>query len=135
MRKTKKHLLDRSLTWIRTHLHAKNLDVPGEFLSEWIILEDDDAEVRPTGFYLSVFTFGYMQHELLCGTLPPTVARSVSIKQLIDLFGRWQVKLALAEVHRRTDIHVDALPLFEFPDGEEIRYRPGDINAKAETSE
>lgn len=129
MKNKKSKLLDKSLAWIRTHLHATNLDVPGEFLAQWIF-EDDEAEAKPNGFFLSVFTFGYMQHELLCGCLPPTQPRSVSIDHLIERFGRWQLKLALTEIHRRTDIQVEPMPLFGFSDGEEVRFRPRSSDAK-----
>ena len=133
MRKKRSELLDRSLAWIRAHAHATNLDVPTAFLVQWIF-EDDDADPKPAGFSLSVFAFGYMQHELLCGTLPPSVSRTVRLDKLIELFARWQLKLALAEIHRRTEVQVAPTPLFEFPDDEEVRYWPRPTDAKAEAS-
>jgi hypothetical protein len=117
-------LLDRSLNWIRRNLHATNLDVPDEFMVEWIFEDDSDEEPRPPGFFFSVFAFGYMQYELLTGPVPADIPRSVPVSRLIAHFDRWQMKLALAEIHHRTDINVDPMPLFGFPEGEEVKYWP-----------
>ena len=116
-------LLDRSLNWIRGHLHATNHDVPEDLITTWIF-EDDDDEPKPAGFFFSVFAFGYMQYELLTGPLPASTPRTVPVSRLVAHFDRWQMKLALAEIHRRTDIQTDPMPLFRFPDGEEVKYWP-----------
>lgn len=130
--KKKRRLLDRSLIWIREHLHATNLDVPAELAAEWIF-EDDEDEPRPAGFYFAVFAFGYMQYELLTGPTPPTTPRSVPVTRMVQHFEMWQVKLALAEIHRHTAIQVDPMPLFGFPEGEQVKYspRPGQMNSSA----
>ena len=42
--------------------------------------------------------------------------------RLFELFQFWQLKLAMAEVHRVTDVRIQPMPLFDFPDGEKIEY-------------
>jgi hypothetical protein len=107
-------------------LHATNLDVPDEFVTEWIF-EDDDNDPRPPGFYFLVFSFGYLQYELMAGPLPPSIPRTVPVSRLVQHFEKWQMKLVFAQLHRRTDIQFEPMPLFAFPEGEELRYwpRPG----------
>lgn len=133
MHKNGNRLLDQSLAWIRKNLHATNLDVPEEFVAQWIY-EDDGEEPKPAGFFISVFAFGYMQHELLCDALPPTEARSVSVTKLIERFERWQLKLALTEIHRRTDLQIEPLQLFGFPDDEKVRFWPRSPDASLEAN-
>ena len=123
MSKKKRKILNRSLNWIRDHLHATNLDVPDEFIAEWIF-EDDNEEPRPAGFFLAVFAFGYMQGELLNSSIPPSTPRSLPVDRLMQHFGMWQMKLALAEIHRHSDIQIDPMPLFAFPEGEQVKYWP-----------
>lgn len=129
MKKEKSRLLDQSLAWIRTNPTATNLDVPEEFAAQWIF-EDDDAEPKPAGFFFAIFAFGYMQRDLFSGILPPTTPRSVPVELLSERFQKWQLKLALTEIHRRTNIQTEPLPLFEFPDAEEVRYFPRPTDAK-----
>lgn len=121
--KKRRKLLDRSLNWIREHLHATNLDVPDDLVAEWTF-EDDEDEPRPAGFFFSVFAFGYMQYELLTGPLPATTPRSVPVVRMVQHFEMWQMKLALAGIHRHTSIQVDPMPLFGFPEGEQVKYWP-----------
>jgi len=133
--KKQRKLLDRSLNWIRDHLHATNLDVPDEFVTEWIF-EDEEDEPRPAGFYFSVFAFGYLQHDLLTGPLAASTPRSVPMARLVQHFYTWQMKLALVEIHRRTDVQVEPMPLFGFPEGEQVRCWPrqGEMAPPAEVS-
>jgi hypothetical protein len=49
----------------------------------------------------------------------------VALAQLLDRFERWQLKLALVEIHRRTDVKIVPLPLFSFPEGEQVEFWPG----------
>ena len=62
MQKQARRILNQSFSWIRTHPDATNRDVPEEFLDHWIF-KDDDEDPKPAGFFLSVFTFGYLQHQ------------------------------------------------------------------------
>jgi hypothetical protein len=123
MAKKYHRLLDQSCSWINNHPRASNLDVPDEFVARWIY-EDAEDEVRPSGFYLSVFAFGYMQTELIASGSPANSQLSVPVSRLIELFHRWQMKLGLAELHRRTDLQFKPLSLFEFPEGEQVTYWP-----------
>ncbi|HTQ95416.1 MAG TPA: hypothetical protein VMH89_01345 [Candidatus Acidoferrum sp.] len=123
MQKKKREALNRSLAWIRDHPDAKNLDVPDELVAEWIY-EDDDADPRPAGFYFAVFTFGFLQRELITSALPPTQPRSIPVSVVFGYFGMWQLKLGLVEIHRRTDLQTEPLSLFAFPEGEQIKYWP-----------
>jgi hypothetical protein len=123
MKKTKKEWLDRSYEWIRTHLAATNLDVPHDLVEEWIV-EDQNDGPKPRGFHFAIFAYGYLQREIAISDLPASEAHSVPVTLLLDRFERWQIKLALAEVHRATDVNVEPAPLFTFTDEEEIRYWP-----------
>lgn len=117
--KTSRRLLDRSCGWIRDHWNAQNLDVPNDLLAEWIYnVEGQDED--PCGFHLAVFSFGYLQHDLISHNVPPGVKRSFAASELIDLFHAWQLKLALAEIHRRTSLRVNPLPLFAFSNDERV---------------
>jgi len=117
----KKHSdhLNRSFEWIRGHLSATNLDTPDEFLGEWIF-EDDADDPRPAGFHFAVFAYGFLQRELLTSGRPPTEKHAFSADVLHDRFVRWQLKLALAKIHRMTDLQMAPLPLFAFSDDEEV---------------
>lgn len=114
-------MLEHSFSWIRENWNAKNLDVPTEFIHRWIY-EPNDEELRPSGFYLAVFTFGYCQHRLMSNHVPFGEQVSVSSARIVELFHVWQLKLAMAEIHRVTDVRVLPMPLFDFPDGEKIEY-------------
>ena len=117
--KSTRRLLDQSCAWIRDHWNANNLDVPDQFLDQWIY-NLSDGETEPSGFHLAVFSFGYLQYDIVANNVPPGVKRSLPASELLDLFQAWQMKLALAEVHRKTDIRTKPLPLFGFPKGEQI---------------
>jgi len=117
----KNKTLDRSLEWIRTHPGAVNLDVPDDLVAAWIFNDDRD-DPKPNGFFLSVFTFGFLQQELIGRDLASGEKLSVPCAKLLAHFDRWQVKLGLVVIHRKTDISVAPLPLFSFPPGEEIKY-------------
>jgi hypothetical protein len=119
VQKTSRHLLDRSCGWIKNHWDAKNVDVPEELLHQWIYTQEDD-QVDPTGFYMAVFSFGYFQHELIAKNVPFGVKRSVPVSLLIELFQLWQLKLALVEVHRVTDLRFRPMALFAFPADEKV---------------
>jgi len=119
----KNDILDRSLDWIRSHPNAANLDVPDTLVEKWIY-DDDPDDTRPTGFYLTVFSFGYFQHELMKSDLPTGQMHKVASARLFECFAAWQMKLALAMIHRKTDLNVAPLPLFDFPADEQISYWP-----------
>jgi hypothetical protein len=116
-------MLNRSFAWIRAHPDATNRDVPEEFLDHWVF-KDDDEEPKPAGFFLSVFTFGYLQHQLLHDDRPPTEPRSVPVDELIEKFYQWQLKLALTEIHRGTNFPIEPLSLFGFSDDEIVMFGP-----------
>ena len=120
MSKHRRQLLERSYEWIRGHLHATNLDVPDEFIEAWIFGDEDREAQRPAGFHFSVFAFGFLQHEALGGALPPSKPRTVALGRILERFDRWQFKLALAEVHRRTEVRVEPMPLFTFAEDENV---------------
>lgn len=113
----RKRLLERSYEWIRHHWDAANLDVPDEFLHQWIYVPSEN-EAKPPGFHLAVFTFGLFQYDLLANRVPPGVKRSFAASEILRLFDAWQMKLALAELHRKTEMKSKALPLFAFPPNE-----------------
>jgi hypothetical protein len=119
VKNTSRHLLERSCGWIKDHWDAKNVDVPDEFLHQWIYDHNEDY-VDPTGFYLAVFSFGYLQHELMAKGVPFGAKRSVPVSLLMETFQLWQLKLALVELHRVTNLRFRPMALFEFPDDERI---------------
>lgn len=112
-------LLDQSCKWICEHWNATNLAVPEELLEQWMYERSDD-HVKPEGFHLAVFTFGFMQYDLISNRVPEGVKRSYSAEQLLTMFSRWQLKLSLAEVHKRTNLRIRPLPLFVFPENEYV---------------
>jgi hypothetical protein len=120
MKKRSSPSFDESALWIRKNPLATTHDVPDELLKTWSYKPEDD--LGPASTYLSIFTFGYCQSQIrktggkLGGEL------SVNTNELVELFVRWQLKLAMVEVHRKTDVKVAALPLFDFPEHELITY-------------
>lgn len=118
-KKNSKKLLNRSCAWIRENWDARNLDVPEELLDQWMY-QADEEEIEPSGFYLAVFSFGLLQHDLISNRVPPGVKRTFHLSVLLDLFSKWQLKLALAEIHRATDLRVRPMSLFGFPEGEQV---------------
>lgn len=118
-RKGSKQQLERSCAWIREHWDAGNLDVPEEFLRQWMYPSDEEQE-EPSGFHLAVFAFGYLQYDLIAHNVPPGAKRSVSASEIIRYFHVWQMKLALAEIHRTTHLRMKPVALFTFPEDEQI---------------
>lgn len=118
-KKTSRQLLEQSCAWILQHWNADNLDVPDELLEQWIYDPGED-EPEASGFQLAVFIFGHLQHDMISHNVPPQVKRTIALSQVVELFQKWQIKLALAAVHRRTGLRVKPLPLFAFPVGERI---------------
>jgi hypothetical protein len=116
-----RRMLKHSCEWIRNNWNATNLDVPPEFVHKWIY-EPEDEDTKPTGFFLGVFGFGYLQHQLISKSVPAGTMVSVRSARLLEHFQLWQLKLAMAEIQRVTDVRVSPMPLFDFPDGEEIEY-------------
>jgi len=113
-------LFSESAAWIRSNPFATTHDVPERLAQTWVCeLEDPTA---PTGFHLSIFTFGYCQRQLLESGVAPGQKLSVPAEKLIDLFQMWQLKLGLVEVHRKTDLRVGPMALFGFPENESIEY-------------
>ncbi len=116
-------LFEQSRAWIAHHPNATNLDVPDELLTQWIF-NDDEEDPKPSGYFLSVFSFGFLQRRLLTDGLPASQRRTVPMALLIQNFSRWQLKLGIVELHRTTELAFAPMPLFSFPDGEEIQCWP-----------
>ena len=114
-------MLNRSCSWIRDHWDACNLDVPEELLEQWTY-QPGESDFEPNGFHVAVFSFGYLQHDLISNRVPVGVKRTLSASLMLELFSRWQLKLALAEIHRGTDLRMHPLPLFSFSNNEEIEF-------------
>mgnify|MGYP001552813431 CR=1 FL=1 len=120
-KKTSNRMLRQSCAWIKDHWNATNLEVPDEFVRQWMY-EPGEDEMEPNGFFLGVFTFGYLQHQIIANNVPTGVRQSVPASRLFELFQVWQLKLAMAEIHRKTDVRMKPMPLFDFPAGEQIEY-------------
>lgn len=118
MRKNPRKLLNESLAWIRENPRATTADVPQYFIELWSW--SDQPEEKPSGWHLCVFGFGFMQHELMTSDRPPEEERSVSLHELLERFWQWQMKLGLAEVNQRTEVAIQALPLWAFPEEEQV---------------
>ena len=119
VKNTSRKLLDRSCGWIKEHWNAENLDVPDELLHQWIYNQGDE-NLEASGFYLAVFSFGYLQHELIAKEVPYGVKRSVPASLVLELFQMWQLKLALVELQRVTNLRFRPMALFEFPTDETV---------------
>ena len=117
--KVNRQLLKESCAWLREHWNVTNLEVPERLRARWIYETSDDC---PEGFHLAVFTFGYVQYDMVSNSLPAGVKREYSAQRLLSLFSHWQLKLALAEVHENTPFCTRALPLFSFPDNEQVEF-------------
>jgi hypothetical protein len=117
-----RRLLEESYEWIRRHPGAMNLDVPDELLHQWIL--DDEMDSQRSGYPMEVFTFGYVREMLRTDGLPPGQPREISSTRLSEDFRKWQLKLELVTIHRTTEVNIAPLPLFAFPDEEQIEYRP-----------
>lgn len=117
--RTDRKALVESCAWLREHWNATNADVPDVLRERWIFEAAEDRQ-NPEGFHLAVFTFGLLQYDLISNRVPEGVQRSFPVQTILSLFSRWQLKLALAEVHKRSDLRIRALPLFAFPENEQI---------------
>lgn len=95
-------------------------DVPDRLVKCWVCDLDDVS--APMGFHLSIFTFGYCQRQLLVTDAPANKKMSVAADTVLSLFQMWQLKLGLIEVHRKTEVRIGQMPLFDFPQGETIEY-------------
>ncbi len=93
--KASRKLLKHSCTWIKGHWDATNLEVPSDLLAKWIY-EPNDEVVDPPGFHFGVFTFGYLQYQLLSKSVPSGQKESVPISLLLSLFQVWQMISGMA---------------------------------------
>ena len=115
-------ILEESLAWIKDHPLATTKEVPISFVKKWAY--DPNSELGPSSFYLTIFTFGYCQRQIL--KLPPerTVTFSVELTKMLPLFSLWQLKLGLVELKALNLLETEALALFDFPEGEILRCSP-----------
>jgi hypothetical protein len=120
LEKNRRALKRESLSWIREHPFATNHDVPDRLVMQWSYRADDPFE--PSSFYLGIFSFGYLQRQLLESSRPVGEKHSIPADRLLELFHLWQLKLAITTVHRETDLKVSPNPLFSFPPDEELSY-------------
>ncbi len=120
MRRSHQALFTESADWIRGNPFATTHDVPDQLVKTWVCELEDAA--APTGFHLSIFTFGYCQRQLLASGVGSNHKLTVEAEKLIELFQMWQLKLGLIEVHRKTDLRVAPMALFDFPQDEAIQY-------------
>ena len=120
--KTSKRLLDQSLEWVRQHMNATNLDVPKDLLKLWIYSQDSDESDLPPGLSLSVLVYGYMVHDFAANPAPDGTKRQIPMKRIKEMFQLWQMKLALNELYRCTELRSRPVPLFSFPDDEQLAF-------------
>lgn len=120
MKKIESPLFAESIKWIKEHPLATTHDVPIQLIRDWSY--DKESDLAPSSFYLSIFTFGYCQRQIVSSNTPAGHEFSVTSNRLLELFLIWQLKLGLMEVHRNTDLRVGALPLFDFPPNESVTY-------------
>lgn len=120
--KTSKRLLDRSLEWVRQHMNATNLDVPQDLLKLWIYNQDSDESDLPPGLCLSVFVYGYMIHDFEANPAPDGTKREIPMERVMEMFRLWQLRLALNELYRCTEVRSKPLPLFSFSDHEQLAF-------------
>jgi hypothetical protein len=120
MSRTHELMFEESAEWIRSNPFATIHDVPDQLIGMWTC--DSGDATAPAGFQMSIFTFGYCQRRLLGECVPRDQKIIVPATELIELFQIWQLKLGLLEVHRRTELRVGALALFDFPLDEAIEY-------------
>jgi hypothetical protein len=113
-----------SAEWIVSHPNAMLHDVPDRLVQRWIHELNDPS--TPIGFPLSVFTFGYCQRQLDINGAPAKERYSVAMDTVLRLFQMWQLKLGLIEVHRKSNIQIGPMALFDFPSEESIEYWRGD---------
>jgi hypothetical protein len=114
---------EQSVSWIRKNPSATTHDVPEDLLKSWSY--DSSDELEPSSDYLAIFTFGYCQKQLQKTGNIPGQKLSIGANELLGLFVMWQLKLGLIQVHRKTDVKVEALPLFDFPESESVTYWRG----------
>jgi hypothetical protein len=119
-KKYSRQFLTDSCVWIREHWNAKNHEVPDDLLEAWIYPSGDEHD-RACGYHLAVFIFGYMNHRMKSETISPETGHRLSMARTLELFQAWQCKLALSELHRRTDMKVSASDLFDFSENEEFK--------------
>jgi hypothetical protein len=120
MRRSHQAIFAESAEWIRGNPLATTHDVPDRLVENWVCdLKDATA---PTGFHLSIFALGYCQRQLVINEVGPDRRLRVEAEKLIEMFQMWQLKLGLIEVHRKTNLRVGPMALFDFPRDEEIEY-------------
>ena len=54
----------------------------------------------------------------MANQLSPDGSIEISHRELMDSFSKWQVKIAMAELHQKTDLKLKPLGLFDFPENE-----------------
>jgi len=104
-------LLQQSVRWIHDHPHACQQDVPRDLLKHWFY-EPDPEGTEPPGFAFAVFTYGHLLLDFHLHPVPVGVPKEVPMSKLRTLFDYWQLKLALAELERRSELRFKPLPLF-----------------------
>ena len=109
-------VLDRSFKWIREHPGATNLDVPDDLLADWTFNDDDD-EQKPSGFFLSVFTLGFLQAKILSEDLPVGQKASIPVMAM-------QPKLAYSLKELAAELGVSKVTIYRLETRQLLRSLP-----------
>jgi hypothetical protein len=107
-----------SCAWIRENWNATNLDVPEMLRNLWT----ENGGQQPSDLQLAVLSFGLTHWGARSCARTAKTAFGISPSTVLERFPAWRTKLALAEVHYRSDLRTSPLPLFEFPPDEQIRF-------------
>jgi len=98
-------LYAESLDWIRTHPDALNDEVPPHLLDAWLHNNLGGSERD-----FPLFATGCLLWIARHGAGPRWVKFDAG--WILELYGLWQWKLAMAKISRATRVKLDPMPLF-----------------------
>ena len=72
----------------------------------------------PSKYLLQIFTCGLLAHSVVSNQLNASVEMEITQHELMEKFNKWQLKIAMAELHLKSDLRLKPLVLFDFPANE-----------------
>ena len=113
-------ILEESFEWIRNTPRASTAEVPEYLNIAWTVPHETDDE--PTGFHMKVFAFGYMQCRLLESPRSRSNPHRIAMSQMQKFFLMWQMKLAMGELSRLSDLKSAPMHLWQFRPNEKVKF-------------
>ena len=105
-----------SKEWIDKNFNASTTDLPEELLNLWMedprAAQDQDSQLP-----MDVFMYAMTKKRFLEN---PTQPIEMEVDEIFKIYSYWQIKLAMIDMDRRSNLAVALMPLFSFDEKEKV---------------